>query len=192
MRLLGAVLAGGQARRFGGDKALADVGGQTMIDAVIARLAPPCAAMVVVGRAHADWPVLADRLAGGAGPLAALSAALHHAAATGFDAVLSAPCDVPDLPHDLVQRLGEGPAVVAGQPVVGLWPARLAAPLDAWLATGERSVRGFAAAVGARAIALPLANINSAADLAAWRRAHPAGSSPSSAGGASSLSTQPG
>ena len=192
MCLLGAVLAGGQARRFGGDKALADVGGQTMIDAVIARLVPQCTTVVVVGRVHADWPALADRPAGGAGPLAALGAALHHAAATGFDAVLSAPCDVPDLPDDLVQRLGEGPVVVAGQPVVGLWPARLAAPLDAWLAAGERSVRGFAAAVGARAIALPLANINSAADLAAWRTAHPAGSSPSSTGRASSLSTQPG
>jgi molybdenum cofactor guanylyltransferase len=191
-RLLGAVLAGGAARRFGGDKALADAGGCSLIDRVIAALAPQCDALVIVGRVHGDWPTLPDRPGAGQGPLAALNAALHHGAAQGYDAVLSAPCDVPDVPDDLAAQLGPAPAVVADQPVIGLWPTALAAALDAWLAAGERSVHRFAAGVGARRTLLssPLANINSPSDLAQWRQAQLALSS--STGGASSLSTQPG
>lgn len=192
-RLLGAVLAGGTSRRFGSDKALADAGGTALIDHVIARLSPQCAALVVVGREHRDWLSLADRPGGQQGPLAALNAALHHAAAAGFDAVLAAPCDVPDLPVDLAARLAPGPAALADQPVIGLWPVGLAPLLEQWLDGGERSVKGFAAHAGARPmrLATPLANINSAAELAAWLAAQSA-VSPSSTGGASSLSTQPG
>jgi molybdenum cofactor guanylyltransferase len=166
MRILGAILAGGQSRRFGTDKALALVDGQPLIDQVIARLAPQCTALVVVGRAHGDWSMLTDRPEGGEGPLAALNAALHYAAAHGFDAVLSAPCDVPDLPPDLATMLAPAPAVLADQPVIGLWPAALAPKLDAWLATGERAVRGFAEHVGARQVnGPPLRNINRPSDL---------------------------
>jgi molybdopterin-guanine dinucleotide biosynthesis protein A len=169
-RLLGAVLAGGAASRFGSDKALADAGGLALIDRVIAALAPQCAALVIVGRAHGNWPALSDRPAGALGPLAGLNAALHHAATAGCDAVLCAPCDVLGLPPDLAQRLAAGPAVIADQPVVGLWPSALAERLDGWLAAGHRSVRGFAAAVGACAVTLPvpLANINAPDDLARW------------------------
>jgi molybdenum cofactor guanylyltransferase len=168
MRVLGAVLAGGAARRFGSDKALAKIDGRALIDHVLARLAPQCAALVVVGRRHGDWPMLEDRPGGGAGPLAAMNAALHHAAANGFDAVLSAPCDMPNLPGDLAALLGPGPAVLSDHPVVGLWPAALAPVLDAWLETGERAVRGFANHVGARGIdTAPLRNINRPGDLSA-------------------------
>jgi len=166
MRLLGAICAGGQSRRFGSDKALALVNGQPLIDHVIARLAPQCTAQVIVGRTHGGWPVLADRPTGGAGPLAALNAALHHAAEQGFDAVLTAPCDVPDLPLNLVAMLMPGPAVLADQPVIGLWPTALGPQLDAWLAAGGRAVRGFADHVGARQVSGPaLRNINRPADL---------------------------
>jgi molybdopterin-guanine dinucleotide biosynthesis protein A len=166
MRLLGAVLAGGQSRRFGSDKALALIDGLPLIEHVIARVVPQCAALVIVGRRHGDWPMLTDRPGGGAGPLAALNAALHHAVAHGFDAVLGVPCDVPDLPPGLAANLGAGPAVIKDQPVIGLWPAALAPTLDAWLATGHRSVRGFAAHVGAGQVGGPrLRNINRPSDL---------------------------
>jgi molybdenum cofactor guanylyltransferase len=169
-RLLGAVLAGGSARRFGTDKALAIVGGEPMIARSWAALAVDCGHMALVGRYHADWPVLKDRPGPGLGPLAGLNAALHHAAALGLDAVLTAPCDMPGLPADLPAILGAGPAVLADHPVVGMWPASLAPQLDAWLAAGRRSMRGFADAVGARPIRLdaPLANINTPADMARW------------------------
>ena len=137
-----------------------------LIDHVIAALAPQCDALVIVGRRHGDWPSLTDRPEGGEGPLAALNAALHHAAAHGFCAVLSAPCDMPDLPGDLAALLAPAPAILASHPVIGLWPAVLAPVLDDWLAGAERSVRAFAAHVGARQIATPhLRNINRPADL---------------------------
>ena len=166
MRLLGAILAGGQSRRFGSDKAVALMSGRPLIDHVIAALAPQCAALVIVGRDGGKWPAIADHPPGGAGPLAGVNAALHHAAAQGFDAVLSAPCDVPDLPGDVAAILSPGPAVLADHPVIGLWPAALAPVLDAWLADGGRAVRGFADHVGARRVAGPaLRNINYRADL---------------------------
>ena len=164
--ILGAVLAGGASRRFGSDKALALVDGRALIDHVIAALAPQCDRLVIIGRSHGDWPALKDRPAGSQGPLAALNAALHHASAHGYTAVFSTPCDMPDLPSDLAAMLTPGPAVLADHPVVGLWPATLAPILEAWLASGERSVRGFASHIGARQIATrPLRNINSPADL---------------------------
>lgn len=164
--ILGAVLAGGASRRFGSDKALALVDGRALIDHVIAALVPQCEALVIVGRSHGGWPSLTDRPAGGAGPLAGINAALHYAAANGYAAVLSAPCDTPDLPADLRVRLGSSAAIVADHPVVGLWPAALAFQLDQWLAAGERSVYRFAEHVGARRVdGPPLRNINFRADL---------------------------
>jgi molybdenum cofactor guanylyltransferase len=164
--ILGAVLAGGASRRFGSDKALAVIEGRALIDHVIDRLGLQCDALVIVGRSHGDWPVLADRPAGGQGPLAGLNAALHYALVHGFGTVLSAPCDMPDLPGNLAALLAPGPATVADQPVVGLWPSSLAPKLDDWLGRGERSVRAFAAHIDAREIPMPpLRNINFPADL---------------------------
>jgi molybdopterin-guanine dinucleotide biosynthesis protein A len=102
------------------------------------------------------------------GPLGGLNAALHHAAAKGYDTVLSAGCDIPNLPSDLAQALqGEGAAIVQSQPVVGLWPAALAAPLDVYISEGGRALYGFAERVGARQVAIdpPLMNVNRPEDL---------------------------
>jgi molybdopterin-guanine dinucleotide biosynthesis protein A len=57
--------------------------------------------------------------------------------------------------------------VVAGQPLLGLWPATLRGQLDAHLASGpDRSLRGWAALVGARAVELgSFRNINFVSDL---------------------------
>lgn len=172
-RLLGAILAGGQARRFGSDKALAPFRGRPLVAHVIDRLDPQVAALVICGARAvplAELPHLPDRPAGGLGPLAGLNAALHHAAAHGFDAVVTVACDTPLLPADLVATLaaaGEA-ACAAGTPVIGLWPAGLAARLDAHLAAGgDRSMRGWARVAGAVPVAIEVANVNTPADLAA-------------------------
>lgn len=172
MRLLGAILAGGQSRRFGSDKAQALFDGERLIDRVASALALQCDAVVVCGREEAGFACLPDLPEAGLGPLGGLNAALHHALALGFDAVLSSGCDVPDLPPDLAARFaGLSAAHVDEQPVVGLWPASLAPLCSGYLQAGRRSLYGFAEHSGAQAVALapPLGNINTPDALNAAR-----------------------
>jgi len=168
LRLLGAILAGGQSRRFGSDKALALHEGRRLLDHVADALHPQVDALIVAGR---DWPGLTrvdDLPRPSLGPLGGLAGALEYARHGGFDAVVSSGCDIPDLPADLVERLGDAPATLSDAPIVGLWPASLAKQLLDWLAASERhSVYAFADHIGARRVPLPhrLRNINMPGDL---------------------------
>jgi molybdopterin-guanine dinucleotide biosynthesis protein A len=168
VRLLGAILAGGQSRRFGSDKAMVLVAGVRLMDRVAQALAQQCDSVVVCGREEAGFASLGDLPETGLGPLGGLNAALHHAAAEGYDAVLSSGCDVPNLPADLAQQLaGDGAAHASEQPVVGLWPAALASRCSSFLQSGGRSLYGFGEHVGARLVAVSplLRNVNSPEDL---------------------------
>jgi molybdopterin-guanine dinucleotide biosynthesis protein A len=170
MRVLGAVLAGGRSSRFGSDKAAALIDGKPMLDRVIEALAPQVDGILVCGRESPDHRCVPDRPAPDLGPLGGLNAALHHAAANGFGAVISVPCDTPRLPADLRAQLGEPDegVVVQGLPVIGLWPARLAGALDDFLAhTESRAVGAWVVHVGARRAALRdlPANVNTPSDL---------------------------
>lgn len=112
---------------------------------------------------------MADRPEAGLGPLGGLCAALAHARDHGFEHVLSAGCDCPDLPADLARRLaGEGAAIVASQPVIGLWPVTALESLERFLGEGGRALYGFAERVAARQVVIdpPLRNINRPEDLA--------------------------
>ena len=122
-----------------------------------------------LGRTHPGLRTIADLPAPRLGPLGGLNGALALAAAEGFDAVLAVPCDVPELNTVLSLLLEDGgPATFADLPVCGLWPARLSEALAVRLRTGaERSMRGWAAACGARVLPGPgLAGVNTPADLA--------------------------
>ena len=168
--ILGAVLAGGQSSRFGSDKALALFEGRTLLDHAVAALAELCDAVMVVGRETAPVPVLPDRPRAGMGPLGGLAAALHHASEGGYETVLSCAVDSLGVDAGLRDALGQAPAYIESQPVIGLWPASAAAVLDALLASeGRHSMRTFAEAIGARPVQLARnpANINTPADLAA-------------------------
>jgi formate dehydrogenase accessory protein FdhD len=167
--ILGAVLAGGQSRRFGSDKALALSGGATLLEHAVAALKAQCDAVIVVGRGEAPCPTVADWPHAGAGPLGGVAAALRHAQDHGYAAVLTCGVDCLDLPGDLAARLAPAPAYVAEQPVVGLWPVATAGEASARVSgEGSRSMRGFAEAVGARPVSVPaIRNINRPEDLAA-------------------------
>lgn len=139
---LGAILAGGLARRLGGgDKALRTVGARTVLARLVERLAPQVAGLIL--NANDDprrfeglgLPVVADSLPGHPGPLAGVLAALDWAARLepGVAWVVTAPGDAPFLPRDLVarfhaerERAGATFACAASggwtHPVVGLWP----------------------------------------------------------------------
>jgi molybdopterin-guanine dinucleotide biosynthesis protein A len=113
---LGVLLAGGLARRMGGgDKPLRRLGGLTILERVIGRLRPQCAALIL--NANGDparfdetgLPVVPDPRPDFAGPLAGILAALDWASLhrPDLDWVASVAADTPFLPHDLVERLHE-------------------------------------------------------------------------------------
>ena len=85
---LGLVLAGGLARRMGGgDKTRIRIGGKTILERVLARFEPQCAAVIL--NANGDparfsdtgLPVVPDTVPGFAGPLAGILAGLDWTAA---------------------------------------------------------------------------------------------------------------
>lgn len=167
--ILGVVLAGGLSSRFGSDKALAEIGGRTLISLAVDTLSGWCEHVVVTGRETAPAPTLPDWPRAGMGPLGGLAAALHHALDEGYEAVLSCGVDAGLLPEDLPRLLGQAPAYLASQPVIGLWPASAALQLDALLESTERhSMRRFGELIDARPVevATPIANINTLEDLA--------------------------
>lgn len=145
MGIPGVLLAGGLARRMGGgDKPMRTIAGKTILERVIARLAPQCDGLIL--NANGDparfaafaLPVVADTVGDFPGPLAGILAALDWMAMHRPEVkwVLSAAADCPFLPRDLVARLEESRtaqnaelavAASGGQihPVVGLWSVRL-------------------------------------------------------------------
>lgn len=169
MKLLGALIAGGQSRRFGSDKALALIDGRPMLAHVIAALAQQVDAVVICGREWPGLPSIADRPAADQGPLGGICAALHHARDNGFDAVLTAGCDTLPVPHGLAELFGHQPGVIKDQPLFGFWPADMAALLDAYLANQpRRDMRGWIEQSGAGEIDPPIAfsNVNTPEDYA--------------------------
>ena len=167
--ILGAVLAGGQSTRFGSDKALAVLHGETLLMRAVDMLSGWCEKVVVVGREEAPAPTLPDRPRAGLGPLGGIAAALYDARDEGYDFVLTCGVDSDGLPEGLPGLLSPAPAYLADQPVVGLWPVSAIKAIEAILhGDGRHSMRAFAEAIGAREIraAQPSININTPEDLA--------------------------
>jgi molybdopterin-guanine dinucleotide biosynthesis protein A len=174
--ILGAVLAGGLATRFGSDKALAELDGHTLIARAVDTLAGWCEFVVVVGRETAPAPTLPDWPRPGMGPLAGIAGALHLARDENYAAVLTCGVDSVGLPDNLLDLLGAAPAYLADQPVVGIWPATSLEVAEAILTgEGRHSMYAFAETLGARAVTLERspANINTPADLAALGKYRP-------------------
>lgn len=179
MNLLGAIIAGGRSSRFGTDKAEALLDGRPLIQHVADGLRPQTNHLVVCGR---DWPGLEsvpDWPRPDLGPLGGLCGALHYARDRGFDAVLTAGCDVLPIPESLSARLGSGPSCIAGQRLLGLWPTTLLPLLETHLRSSEdRSIRAWIKLCRAIEIRIrePLHNINTTGDLEILARStsHPA------------------
>jgi molybdenum cofactor guanylyltransferase len=168
MRLLGAIIAGGQSKRFGSDKAAVLLDGQALIDHVADGLRPQVDALIVCGREWPGIPSIADRPAPNMGPLGGLCAALHFAKGEGFDAVITAGCDVQPVPVFTL-----APGVIAGQYLFGLWPIALAEALDQHLAVETNlSLRHWIKICGIAEIASETRfhNLNTPDDLKRYRQ----------------------
>ncbi len=155
------VLAGGKARRMGGqDKGLVTIAGEPMVARVVATLRPQVAAVLVNANRNAaayaeatGCEVVADTVGGFAGPLAGLASAMVHARTPWL---LSAPCDSPLIDARLAARLlasaqdADAEIAVAHdgerlQPVFALVSRALAPSLAAYLGAGEAKIdRWFA------------------------------------------------
>jgi len=169
--ILGVVLAGGQSRRFGSDKALALHEGHTLLAHAVELLSGWCEHVIVAGRETAPAPTLPDHPHPGMGPLGGILAGLRHAQDEGYASIITCGVDSLGLPADLPDVLATPDAYLAAQPVVGHWSTAVTPLVEAILSgEGPHSLKALAAAAGARAVSLPVdpANINTPADLAAF------------------------
>ena len=150
------VLAGGRARRMGGnDKGLIEVAGKPMVAHTIDVLRPQTAEVIVNANRNADayraitgCRVIADTLGGFAGPLAGMASALE---ASATPLLLTAPCDSPLVAEELGPRLHaalarDGAEIAVAhdgermQPVFALLTRGLLPDLLTFLRTGERKI----------------------------------------------------
>jgi len=110
-QITGLILAGGKGTRMGSvDKGLQMFRGKPMVEHVVQRLQPQVGKLIINANRHLDVyealgaPVVPDEISGFAGPLAGLHAGLSHCE-TPY--LVTAPCDSPFLPVDLVDKLSE-------------------------------------------------------------------------------------
>ena len=189
-RVTGVILAGGMARRMGGqDKGLVPFSGRPLVEWVMPTLGPQVTSLIINANrnleAYAAYghPVVSDQIEGFQGPLAGFASAM---AAVSTPWIITVPCDGPFLAVDLVERLSA--ALIANQaelavasdgermqPVYALIPVALAPSLHAFLAAGERKIDRWYAQ---HRVALAdfadcpegFANINSSSDSALLAR----------------------
>lgn len=153
--ITGVVLAGGRGTRMGGlDKGLILLDGRPMIDYAIQCLRPQVADIVISANRNQEryakfgHRVVADTDEGYLGPLAGIAAALNT---TTTDYIVTAPCDSPLIPDDLVATLWAARTrdnvelAVAHdgwrlQPAFMLIHRTLSTDLAAYLAKGERQM----------------------------------------------------
>jgi molybdenum cofactor guanylyltransferase len=171
VKRLGAIIAGGNATRFGGDKAAAILDGRPLIEHVARALRKQVDLLIVVGR---EWPGMVsvgDMPSAGLGPLGGLNAALHFAQQNGFGEVVTAGCDVLPVPEFPRGPLDGKAIYVDGHYLFGVWPAGLAPILDKHLSDQDNlSMRHWIAACGAHAFdaSIPLHNLNMPSDVAQY------------------------
>ena len=152
----GVVLAGGRARRMGGDdKGLVEVNGEAMVVHALRGLTPQASVLLINANrnqeryaALGECQVVADADGDYAGPLAGMASAMQHAT-TRY--ILTVPCDSPLLAPYLGERLfaalraEDGEISVAHdgtrmQPVFALLDCALRESIVDYLSSGGRKI----------------------------------------------------
>ena len=199
MRVPGVILAGGLARRMGGgDKGLLQLDDRTLLEHVIARIAPQVSNLVLNANGDParfsdyELPVISDCAEDFAGPLAGVLAGLDWAAGQGEENIVTVAADTPFFPTDLVSVLADARAkagtqialastqgAVPGQhrhPTFGLWPVSLRDDLRQSLRDGVRKVVAWTDKHGCASPEFPAIdydpffNVNTLQDLERARR----------------------
>jgi molybdenum cofactor guanylyltransferase len=153
--ITGLILAGGRGARMGEvDKGLQIFQGKPMVAHVVARLARQVDDIIInANRNHDQYAayghrVASDEVGGFAGPLAGLHAGMKTATTP---LIVTAPCDSPFLPMDLVARLHaalrehDADLSVAktfdqSHPVFSLTKTALIDNLESFLSSGQRKI----------------------------------------------------
>ncbi|ORX13132.1 molybdopterin-guanine dinucleotide biosynthesis protein A [Mycobacterium szulgai] len=183
--LAGVVLAGGESRRMGRDKATMPIPGgtTTLVEQVVGILGQRCEQVFVIAAQGQPLPalqvpILRDELRG-LGPLPATGRGLRAAAEAGARFAFVSAVDMPYLTVELIDELARLAAETNAE-VVLPWDGRthylaavyrtdLADRVDALFAAGKRKMSDLINASDAQQIVVsdsrPLTNVNSAADL---------------------------
>lgn len=183
MRTWVAILAGGESRRMGTDKAALEVGGMTLLEHT-ARVAYAANPTFVVGRPkprgwRVDFVEFVTDAEPGLGPLGGLNTALRHVQAP----VLALACDLPLLTAEAVRWLraqyarsgAQGVIVSHGgrlEPLFSIYLPSCLPLIESRLAEGRRSLHGlieagrFATVEAPDWVAAQLVNVNTPEDLA--------------------------
>ncbi len=163
--ITGLLLAGGRAQRMGGiDKGLVPFQGKPLIEHAIQRLGPQVSGLLINANRNQDiysqygYPVVTDENQDFAGPLAGYLVGLK-ACKTPY--MVTAPCDSPLFPTDLVVALADrlekeevniayassqdSEGKIWAQPVFCLMKREVLDSLEQFLANGQRKIdRWFA------------------------------------------------
>lgn len=167
------VLAGGNSSRFGSDKALAEVGGVSLVSAVVFAFCDPMSssATLVTGSepryTDLGYRVVTDRPAG-VGPLGGLSAALHDRLShAGPGWVLIASCDLVHPRRSWADTLWRAAAAdtttaravayrgARWEPLLALYHTDLLAMIERQLDDGRYSLQALLDTAGALGVDLP-------------------------------------
>ena len=190
----GLILAGGKGTRMGGvDKGLQVFRGRRLVDHVYERLAPQVGGVIInANQNHGEYRsfgvrVVNDAVGGFAGPLAGFHAGLS---VSKRPFLVSAPCDSPFLPADLVERLytrlDEAGAELAvpktgeqPHPVFSLMRRSVLDHLDAFLKGGGRKIDAWYATLNVVEVSFDdeaeaFSNINTREELDSWESVPPA------------------
>lgn len=151
--MTGAILAGGESRRMGRDKAFLEVGGQRIIDRTVELLAPLFPQLLLVTNNAADYAYLGIRMVSdllpGRGALGGLYTALFFSTTQHVFVVA---CDMPLLKAEVIRHLLDQPHkwdVVVPQmgdhvePLHAVYSRRCLPHVEALLQEGGRKVMDF-------------------------------------------------
>ena len=148
------VLAGGQSRRMGCDKALLPVGARTLLEETIRPLADLFDEVLIVVSSGQRIPLPAGRAGrvvedeiAGQGPLRGILTGLR---AAEHDACFFLACDMPGLSAGVVRKIADQSAAVEiaiavtdrslKEPLLGLYKKSVIPEIEGLLASGERSI----------------------------------------------------